>query len=325
MEAGTRCGHDARMTFDRQGRAPVLCGVDDSDSSRVAVRVAAVLADRLAAPLALVHVLRPGPVASPVAAYHLAAARSAMVAAGEDLLDRVAQRADVAGARRQVVEALHPSRGLLAAARQEGARLLVVGSRGRGPLASALLGSVSEPVARQSHCPVVTVPPDVGFDWGEDNASPAVVCGASGSRADLPMLQVAGGLARRLRWRLVIVHVDEPPPGGPRTLVASDADESHVDGLGCRATVRAVSEAAYEAGVGDADILLEHGEPVAALRRAADAQGALLMVVGTQGRGPMRAALLGSVSRRLGMSAPVPVLMVPLGAPRSPAAAAQVA
>jgi len=325
MVVGMLCGHDGCMTFDRQGRAPVLCGVDDSDSSRVAVRVAAALAHRLAAPLALVHVLRPGPVASPVAAYHLGAARSAMVAAGEDLLDRVAQRADLAGARRRVVEALHPSRGLLAAARQERARLLVVGSRGRGPLASALLGSVSEPVARQSACPVVTVPPDVGCDWGDDSASPSVLCGASCSAADVPTLQVAGELARRLRWRLVIVHVAEPPPGGPRTLVASDADESHLDGLGRHPTMRALSEAAYEAGVGDADILLEHGEPVAALRRAADAQGALLMVVGTHGRGPMRAALLGSVSRRLGMSARVPVLMVPVGVPRSPASAARAA
>jgi len=39
------------------------------------------------------------------------------------------------------------------------AALLVVGSRGHGPVGSLLLGSVSNFVAHHAHCPVVIVPP----------------------------------------------------------------------------------------------------------------------------------------------------------------------
>jgi nucleotide-binding universal stress UspA family protein len=49
-----------------------------------------------------------------------------------------------------------PVEGLLAAARH--VDLLVMGSRGRGPVRAAILGSVSHSVSRQAPCPVVILP-----------------------------------------------------------------------------------------------------------------------------------------------------------------------
>lgn len=49
-----------------------------------------------------------------------------------------------------------PADGLLAAARH--VDLLVMGSRGRGPLRAAILGSVSHSVSRRAPCPVVILP-----------------------------------------------------------------------------------------------------------------------------------------------------------------------
>ena len=54
---------------------------------------------------------------------------------------------------RPVVTEGHPAEALLRAAR--GADLLVVGSRGHGGFASALLGSVSMQCVLHAHCPVL--------------------------------------------------------------------------------------------------------------------------------------------------------------------------
>jgi nucleotide-binding universal stress UspA family protein len=55
----------------------------------------------------------------------------------------------------QVVEG-HPAETLLRAA--EGARLLVLGSRGHGTFAGIMLGSVSQHCVQHAPCPVVVVP-----------------------------------------------------------------------------------------------------------------------------------------------------------------------
>ena len=46
---------------------------------------------------------------------------------------------------------------IVAAAREWDATLVVMGTRGRGRLASFLLGSTADEVVRRAHCPVVTV------------------------------------------------------------------------------------------------------------------------------------------------------------------------
>jgi nucleotide-binding universal stress UspA family protein len=61
----------------------------------------------------------------------------------------------------------------------------------------------------------------------------------------------------------------------------------------------------------EVDVELVRDRPVDSLIRVAEARGASMIVVGHGGRGPLRAALLGSTTYELVHRAPVPVLVVP--------------
>jgi hypothetical protein len=74
-----------------------------------------------------------------------------------------------------------------------------------------------------------------------------------------------------------------------------------------------VGDGTHEETPGGIDfrVQLDVGHPVNALRRRAVDHYAALLVVGSRGRGALRAAVLGSVSSALAATAPLPVLVVP--------------
>ena len=82
------------------------------------------------------------------------------------------------------------------------AHLVVLGSRGLGPLRSATLGSVSASVARHAHCPVVVCrPPE-----GPTSAGNRVVVGADGTSTTMSVLDFAFAEASLLRVPLTVMH-----------------------------------------------------------------------------------------------------------------------
>lgn len=145
-------------------RAPViLCGVDGSAHARHAAIAARELADRLGARLILLHVsptrtLLPVdslPADADLHAYRLSAelayseAEDAFASLSPDITPEDADREVRLG---------QPAIVLAELAAKHGAKLIVVGSRGRGAWRSAALGSVSAEVVRLAHCPVMVVP-----------------------------------------------------------------------------------------------------------------------------------------------------------------------
>ncbi|WP_418955454.1 universal stress protein [Streptomyces tritici] len=144
------------MSAADESHGPVVAAVDGSEHSDRALEWALGAAHRLGAELRVVHV-------SPEA-LQLGMARLHSI--GEDLdigdavLDGARRRVEgyAGGTVRATYETLEGtvSDALLAEAR--GARMLVLGSRGRGGFASLLLGSTSRSLTSVAPCPVVVVP-----------------------------------------------------------------------------------------------------------------------------------------------------------------------
>ncbi len=140
---------------------PVVAGVDISPLSKKVVRRAAAMARALDTDLHLVHVFHtpvalmagPGVVALDLTAIENAERTEVWAAIADELegLDRV-QQFELAG---------YPPDVLVDHAKSVGADLLVVGTRGRGELASLILGSTSHRAIHLAVCDVLVVKPDL--------------------------------------------------------------------------------------------------------------------------------------------------------------------
>lgn len=276
----------------------LVCGVDDSPHAVNVVAVAASLAHQLGLRLRLVHS------ADPDVFQHGSRRRRALARGRELLADLGADPDDDD----HVVELGDPAR-LLHAVVEEGAALAVVGSRGRGPARAALLGSVSNAVIGSATCPVVVVPPDASL---EVMAPPTIICGLDGSSGAVAALQSAASLACALRGDLVAFHARSVvvPPLIEGVAAAYYPQPASLEDA--RAAVSYVERSLAGLGV-DVPIgfRIETGDPAVALAAAAAREDSAIVVVGSRGQGPLRSALLGSVSARLAATAPVPVMVVP--------------
>jgi nucleotide-binding universal stress UspA family protein len=144
----------------------IVCGVDGSADSQAALAAAVRLADRLDARLVLAHVVEylqapyaaAGMIPGTAARTPLADVVEEQIAAGERLLEEMAERGNVDGAERRVIAGFAAER-LAELADEEDAEFIVVGSRGRGPFKAAFLGSVSTSLIGIARCPVLVVPP----------------------------------------------------------------------------------------------------------------------------------------------------------------------
>ena len=139
----------AAESFRAGGDGPVVCAVDGSAEAEAGAVVAARAAERLGRELILTHVLHTGTMLDEAAARE-----------GTVLLQTTAGRIEPSARLSLEPQVGSVAATLAAIAARERAALLVVGSRGRGPVHSALLGSVSTGVVLSATCPVVIVSPD---------------------------------------------------------------------------------------------------------------------------------------------------------------------
>ncbi|MEZ0448352.1 universal stress protein [Cellulomonas sp. ICMP 17802] len=185
------------------------------------------------------------------------------------------------------------------------ARLLVVGSRGRGGFAGLLLGSVSIAVATHAHCPVVVVR---RHTEAAPSAGLPVVVGVDGSPTSQRAVDLAFDQASRRGVPLVAVHAWELPAmmGPVPPWMPEEIEELRV----AEKALLSESLAGHAERYPDVEVrpvVRRGGAAHVVLSAAVDAE---LLVVGSRGRGGFRGLLLGSVSQAVLHHATCPVVVV---------------
>lgn len=137
----------------------IVVGVDGSENCERAVDLAVRLAKGYGAELALFHVSWPVFVSRAAQPSLYAQLEEATARQADALLAKYGPRADNQGVRVINVGVFgSPSQRIAEAAESEDVLMVVVGSRGRGAVASALLGSTSRQLVHDCMKPVIVVP-----------------------------------------------------------------------------------------------------------------------------------------------------------------------
>jgi nucleotide-binding universal stress UspA family protein len=135
----------------------ILIATDGSPSAEEAVEVGLELAKEQGADVTFVHVTDPDEMRAGRSASH-PLTHTEEVDDSEVVLKAAAQTADEAGVSYALERVSgNTAESIVALADEKDADLIVVGSRGRGSVATALLGSISHAVLRHANRPVLVV------------------------------------------------------------------------------------------------------------------------------------------------------------------------
>lgn len=283
----------------------VVVGVDGSPSSEKAVLWGAEQAELEHRPVALVHAASQTAATTWMGApaFNPATMLQALEESGKAQLQAAA---DTVHARHPGLEVYRvfdhrdPRDALLALSGK--ASMVVVGSRGRGPMASLLLGSVSLAVSQHASCPVVVVREQDGEGHG------GIVVGADGTERSDAAVGFAFRQASLRSLPLTVVHAfwSEQDEGYPS--MAHEYDEADLEDM---RLLLAESIAGPEADYPEVKVSLhvERGIPDSVLLHAC--RTADLVVVGTHPTNAVYDLLAGEVSRSVLGHAHCPVAVVP--------------
>ena len=285
----------------------IIVGVDESDRSKDAAALAALLARGTDAEIVLVCAYAyddvPGRGAHTDYRRYLREDAEAALERAKSGISETPRMWSVA------IAEVSPAKGIQAVAAKEGASLIVIGSSGRGGAGRVFAGTTAERLLHGAPCPVAVAPRDfhahrpgdvgtitVGYD-GSVEAKAAFV----GART----IAKARGAKLRLTEVLDAMWMGTPAlMSGPGYILTPDDAEERAR--------KYLAKAAAEFGD---DVPVEPVVAVGAPEQvlAEQSRTSDLVVVGSRGYGPHRAVLLGSVSGRLVRMAACPVVVVPRG------------
>jgi nucleotide-binding universal stress UspA family protein len=204
-----------------------------------------------------------------------------------------------------------PDAEIVGHAEEIGAGLIVMGSRGSGAIRRALTGSVSDSVVHHAHCPVLVV------RGGPVVFPTKILLASDGSEEANLAASTAADLSRSTGSELHAVSVQPVPyayeltgwEGLAPDLPAWSAQSASAEEK-ARGTIEEQVLRIREAGGEVAGTHTRAGHPDTEIVGLAGKLGAGLVVLGSRGLGPLKRALMGSVSDSVVHHAPCSVLIV---------------
>jgi nucleotide-binding universal stress UspA family protein len=225
----------------------------------------------------------------------------------EELVGRIEAQGREVGASHLGVG--RPDAEIIDQAEQIGAGLIVMGSRGVGPIRRALTGSVSDSVVRHAHCPVMVVRGEavvfpnkilLATDGSEEadlaSSTAAELASGTGSELHVVYVEPASYVYEMAEWEASRADMRDELERAAKEMADSRLEEQ--------------LQKIEEAGTQIAGTHARVGFPNAQIVGLAGRLGAGLIVIGSRGHGPLKRALMGSVSDSVVRHASCPILVV---------------
>lgn len=288
----------------------IVVGIDGSESSARALLWAAQQATTEHRALTLVHTMPRAESASLDAELiYSPAALKMMEDEGRELLARARTEVEDVDPDLEVFDVLETGDPRLTLLGLSGeAEMVVIGSRGRGPVAGLLLGSVGVTLARHAESPVVVHRPG---DRHLPRRGVVVACDAGPDSQ--PVLEFAYHEADLLHLPLTVVHcVWDVGAGTAAAALVPDSGADLEREAAALATVMAGMLEKYPDVTVGSDVV--RGLPHEVLLQMADTLD--LLVVGMRHRSRVAGLLFGSLALSVLEHATCPVVVVPVGDPR---------
>ena len=286
----------------------IIVGVDESDRSRDAVALAALLARGSVAELVLVcaYPYDDVPGRGAHTGYRQYLREDAEAAIGR----ATAGIGELPRTRKLLIADVSPAKAIQRVAADEGASLIVIGSSHRGAVGRVLAGTTAERLLHGAPCPVAVAP--AGFHADDEQDIDTIAVAYDRSDEAKSALLAATAIAPALGARLRVVEVLDPSWIATPALMAGPAynvmPHPEIE-QPAREHLTDIVAALPENMTAEAVVVI--GDPEREL--AAETERVDLMIAGSRGYGPYRAVVLGSVSGRLVRDASCPVLVVPRG------------
>jgi len=296
---------------------PVICAIDFDDLAPQVIGAARTLAHAGGGDMRVVHVA-----AASSASRANASVRSGLLLAPHRAPASAAEEEEL-GHRLADAEAMMSQLGVSAEerlvlqgdamleiqafARRLDAAMLVIGTRGRGSVKAAVLGSVSRDLLRSAPCPVMVVP----RGREEPLRGETVVCGVDDDYGWEAAASVAACLAQTIGSRLVLAHVEQRKDAVAARHAAASRPVEELSASVALDAARLLRRARRHVPKGlDVTLALRQGvaaEELAALARELDAAS---VVVASRGPGPVSTIVGGSVAQELTTRSHCPVVVV---------------